>query len=459
MDLTRREFLLSSGALLGSPGLLQAASAGIETIEPLGTFLTDCSLAGERRADDVVPAHPNGLQISRDRWLLVYGTRGFRGVDDDRSSVYQLRKGGPDGPLIKEGFLRQTQDDWDPYKQGKPFSRQGGHAVAFGVPKGAKIGGKPAPSANVFVAKWYVHARHLDKAKNFLEHGTADIRFGGPQLFVEGLQFRLNDREDDIEILRPAEPLRQKGYEKGERFSSAEPVAWMNQPFVPAVPFNRDATEWADCMGFDGGRVAPARYVWNPKTGLYEWTETGPFLGDANLGLFESSLARHRDGWVISTRMSKGGTAWVRCDDPFSRLPAPVLPKEPQTSAPLTAFACPDGGLRAFSGDKGRRDPLFMWDVNPEDGFACTNARVIFDSVKAGLKIRPASQPKVDMCKLLPAQGRTQFALFRVSVRSFNHPYAGRPGIPIVSDEEKAACAIYAARLTYAEPAAPIWEF
>jgi hypothetical protein len=63
------------------------------------------------------------------------------------------------------------------------------------------------------------------------------------------------------------------------------------------------------------------------------------------------------------------------------------------------------------------------------------------------------------MCKLLPPQGKTQLALFRVSVRSFNHPYPGRPGIPVVNEEEKAACAIYAAKLTYAEPAPPVWEF
>src|SRR6185295_13552111 len=152
---------------------------------------------------DVVPAHPNGLQVSRDRWLIVYGTRGFRGVDDDRSTVYQLRKDGPLGPVIREGFLCRTRDDWDPQEQGKAFSRQAGHAVAFGVPKGATIDGKAAPNANVFVAKWYVHARLLDKTRTYLEHGTADIGFAGPPVFVEGLQFRLNEREDDIEVVRP----------------------------------------------------------------------------------------------------------------------------------------------------------------------------------------------------------------------------------------------------------------
>jgi hypothetical protein len=434
MRLDRREFLISAGALLAFP------RRTIESIEPLGPFVTECPLPGERRSDDVFPAHPNGLQVSRDRWLILYGTRGFRGVDDDRSTVYQLRKGGPDGTILKEGFFRQTRDDWDPYDEGKQFSRQGGHAVAFGVPKGVN-----APNANVFVAKWYVHPRLLDRTKNYLEHGTVDVKFPGPKLCVEGLQFRLNDREDDVEILRPAEIAK----------PNVE-CAWMNQPFVPAVPFNREATEWADVMGFDGGRVAAAKYTWNPKTGLYDWSRTGPFVGS---DLFEGSLARHRDGWVLSARRTKGGTAWVRTEDPFASMPSPVLPKSPESNAPLTTFGCGDGTIRVFSGDKGRRDPLTMWDVDPDRDFACTNARVIFDSVKAGLKIRPASAPKVDMCKLLPPQGKTQLVLFRVSVRSFNHPYPNRPQIPIVNEEEKAACGIYAARITYAEPIAPMWRF
>src|SRR6185295_4084525 len=167
MSFTRRQFLVSAGAIAASPRILARGPS----IEPLGPVLTDCTLPGERRADDVVPAHPNGLQVSRDRWLIVYGTRGFRGVDDDRSTVYQLRKDGPLGPVIREGFLCRTRDDWDPQEQGKAFSRQAGHAVAFGVPKGATIDGKAAPNANVFVAKWYVHARLLDKTRNYLEHG------------------------------------------------------------------------------------------------------------------------------------------------------------------------------------------------------------------------------------------------------------------------------------------------
>jgi hypothetical protein len=55
----------------------------------------------------------------------------------------------------------------------------------------------------------------------------------------------------------------------------------MNQSFVPPVPFNRDATEWADCNHFDGGRVAALKYRFDGPTGRYVWAAMGPFLGGA----------------------------------------------------------------------------------------------------------------------------------------------------------------------------------
>jgi len=47
-------------------------------------FIESCPLPGETRAEGAVPAHPNGLQIAKDRYLVLYATRSFRGTDDDR---------------------------------------------------------------------------------------------------------------------------------------------------------------------------------------------------------------------------------------------------------------------------------------------------------------------------------------------------------------------------------------
>jgi len=455
VTLSRRDFVFGTAALGAAPFL---RLAGIESIEPAGVLIRECTLPGETRADDVVPAHPNGIPVSRDRWLLIYATRGFRGVDDDLSIVYQLRRGEPDGAVVKEGFLARTANDWDPLGEGKKYVRQHGHPVVFGVPKGARVNGRAFAHANLFVAKWRVCARVLD-ASGALVHATESTDVGRQTQGVEWVQFRLNAAEDDLEIVRPVARMRQKGFESGPRFCGAADVTHMNQSFTPPVPLNGDGSEWGDCNAFDGGRVGPLRYAYDARAGVYEWVQTGPLLSAPGVRLSEGSLAPWRDGWAISARVDKAGVAWARTDDPFGRAPEVAVTPLPETNSPLTLFRCADGALRVLTGEKGRRDPLFWWDVDPANGFAASNKRVLFESVRAGLPIRPASQPKVDMAKVLAGQGRTQLVVHRVSVRSFNHPYRNRPSIPIINKEEKGACGIYATRITYAEAFPSPWEF
>ena len=86
---------------------------------------------------------------------------------------------------------------------------------------------------------------------------------------------------------------------------------------MQAVPFNREATEWADCNHFDGGRLACLKYAFNPKSGLYEWTAIGPLL-EAGKGVSEASLARWKDEWIIAARGGPGGVTWFRTGDPFA---------------------------------------------------------------------------------------------------------------------------------------------
>ena len=454
--LTRRQFGV---AALGAAGGLLAGAHRPLSLEHRGVLIAECSLPGESRADDVVPAHPNGIRVSRDRWLLVYATRGFRGVDDDLSIVYQLRRGSATGEILKEGFLARSRDDWDPLGDGGRYVRQFGHPVVFGVPRGARRAGKPLAHANLFAAKWRVVARTLDRKRNYLLHSKETVELRQRTQGVEWVQFRLNGREDDIEILTSPSRMRQKGYDSGPAFCEAESAAWMNQAFTPPVPLNADGAEWGDCNAFDGGRIAALCYRYDPSSRRYEWVRTGPFLGGPGRGIFEASLVPNGGSWMVGARiLGRAGVAWTRTDDPFSTMPAVVIRPEPRSTAPRTVFACPDGAVRMLTGDQGRRDPLYMWKVDPDREFACTDRRVVFDSREAGLKIRPQSHPKVDMAKLLPPQGREQILVHRVSVRCFNHPYPRRPDIPVINGAEKRACGIYYARITYAESAGDPWE-
>src|SRR5688572_19777501 len=110
MKMSRRQFTSTTAGLAGmlgsSANLLSAQTnppvqVRLQGIAHQGMLIRECTLKGETRADDVFPAHPSGIQVSRERWLLLYATRGFRGVDDDLSIIYQLRQGGPDGKVVR----------------------------------------------------------------------------------------------------------------------------------------------------------------------------------------------------------------------------------------------------------------------------------------------------------------------------------------------------------------------
>jgi hypothetical protein len=432
------------------------------TIEPRGMLIADSTLAGERRADDVVPRHACGLQAARNRWIIVYYTHGFRGVDDERSIMYQIRRDAPDGPLLKEGFLAKTVTDWKvpamaPPARGMVYFKQHGHAVAFGVPKGALIGGKPAPNANLFVAQWRVAARALVVKEDRLEHSKNHRDLHERTAAVEWLQFRLNDREDDIEILQPAgRMLPVDGKLPGD-------VAWMNQSFCPPVPANDAADTWVGCNHFDKGRLAVLKLDFNPKTSLYEWTTTGPLLS-APRPLSEASLAKSVDGWLLSARTA-GAIAWFQATDPLGDWSPPVFGPEPKLSAPHTMFRCADGVLRLFAGDaaaspqKYDRDPMYMWDVTPaKTGVKLSNRQMVFDSETQKLAIRRVVRPRIDFALLFPPHNGEQLAAFSVTPRGYNFPYEGT-NIPPLTAADKKASGLYFVRLRYAQDVPPAWCF
>lgn len=324
---------------LGLSGGLRAADR-FASLEPLGLLIRECSLPGARRADDVVPRHANCIQVSRSRWLVVYSTHGFRGVDDERSIVWQLRRDAPDGPVLNEEFFARALSGWQPEglppaPPGTNYFKQHGHMVAFGVPKGGVLGGRPAPQANHFVAQWRVLGRPLELKRDYLPKSHPGTPLFDHTQGVEWVQFRLNDREDDLEILQPVRRLRQQGFEAGAKFCNQDGVAWMNQSFCPPVPTQADGAEWAMANHFDGGRVAAQRFRFNAATQRYEWFETGSLLAVPKRALSEASLARLPTGWLLASRA--GGVAWTRAADPFARWKDTAFAAEPAVGAPLVA--------------------------------------------------------------------------------------------------------------------------
>jgi hypothetical protein len=157
---------------------------------------------------------------------------------------------------------------------------------------------------------------------------------------------------------------------------------------------------------------------------------------------------------------------WARTSDPFSGELRMVYPPEPLTRAPLTVYRCPDGVLRLFGGDAdaspygATRNPLYMWDIDPDDGFAASNRRVVFDTFKAGVRIAKDHGPMIDMPKLLPhTGGRAQLLAHRVrSCSLFNNDPESGPVRPMTPDDFDAN-AIYYARVHYAEEWPGTWAF
>ena len=437
-------------------------------IEHLGLLVGECTLPGETRADNIFCAQPNGIPLGADRWLLIYATRSYRLVDDENSIVYQIREGAPDGRVLREGFFARAHEGWDVLGDGRLLVKEHCHCSAFGVPRGAMIQGKPVPHANRFVASWYALGKQWNGDR--LEHTDELLR---RTLRAEWAQFKLNERGDDIEFLMPAQPMRQVGYESGPHFCSL-PAIWTNNSFKNATPCNEEATEWVQVqgMGQEGDRcdgpgatafLAPVRFRFNPSRDLYEWVETGPPVGwPGPIG--EPSLLRYRDSWIFTGR-TKGPILWYRTDDLFGAHPpcAAIEMTHPNSHSPHTAHLCPDGVVRLLVGDhtvsphRNARDPLYLWDVDPDHGFRLTRRQTVFDSVAAGLSIRKEAIPRVDYGNLLPhTGGRVQHLVHRVRTKVVDLP--DKTGT-VVNLSEKAVHGIYHARLVYDHEFPGIWQF
>ena len=441
-----------------------------------GKLVHECSVPGETRADDVFPAHSGGIQLSRDRFLFLFATRGWRGTDEDRSIIYQLHKDGFDGDVIQEGMVSQTREDWEPFGDGRQVVKLQGQPQAFGVPKGAIVNGTPAANENVFVLKWRNNAKIRDPESGMLKRHADELQYLHGAQGVEWVHFRLNDANDDIELITPISQLRQAGYENGEVLCSSG-SHWMNHGMPQPVPFNEEHTEWLECATFDPGgemyerskrKIGAVKYAFNPEKKVYEWVETGPLIGIETSSLGEPSVMPYKGDWLIAARTEfegegeiAPGPVWCRANDLFGEAPEVVLPPH-ISSGPIAAYTCPDGVVRMvcncprLAPDHRGRDPLFCFEFDPENGFEPARHLVVIDLKKEGLPIRQESSPVADMAKILThAGGREQMVVYRVrSVAT----YEGKTGV-FINEEEKEVHGIYSAKLCYEDDLPGAWDF
>ncbi len=441
----------------------------IKNLSYKGKLIHECSLGGETRAEGLFPGHINGMQASPNRFLVLYTTRGWRGSDDNVSVICQIRDGAYDGPLLREVCLAKSINDWAPFDDGKKYVRAHLHPLVFGVPSGALMDGEVPAHAGLFVFMWHREIREIDPKTGFMLHYKKSVQKLLDVSITEWIQVRLNESEDDFEIVQPTMALRQKYHEHGYTFCDLETrrmVLTMNPP----VPFNEVATEWIGSSSYEDiagtSRVATFRMTFNPAAGLYEWTDCGPL---SVAGLFESAVVGSPDGWTFMARVKssmaapKGGpVAWMSLDDPFGSIPEPTY-TDPISAAPITAFRCADGVVRVFSNEPHltpyphERNPLYMWDVDTSGSFRASNCRTVFDSVERGIPIRDVSLPVVDQAKVLPhCGGNRQIIAHRVRPKSLNSPF--KTGV-VINDEEREVSGIYYAEIEYDRDYPAAWRF
>lgn len=428
-----------------------------------GPLITDTSIVGQRKCDGIIPAHGSGaIRLSRDRWAIFISTLDIGGWDAVHSIVYQVRAGSPGGPVLREGLLMAAESNWRP-----GLRKCYGMPMAFGVPKGA-----PRRNANVFALQAY--RRAMPEREGMLvprgmhdEPGSRDKQRARDYLRIEWLQFRLNDAEDDIEVIQPVRTLMQVGFDSEDHFCDLGPGCYMNHAMTPPVATDATCETWCEVATFafdeasgrhGHGAVSPIEYRWNPRCGLYEWSRVGSLHLIPGRAIGETSISRWEDAWVVAARSNcvDGSTAWYRTDDLFAGLGEPVL--RDGTWGPRHSYRCADGALRLFCNDQNlspyghKRNPLYCIEVDPVT-FDYAPPRVVFDAQAADL---PLVEPFLDMSKLCAPQANEQKLVFRLIARS----QTTGPGsdAPAPTDEEMNIAGIHYATLEY-DNAAEAWEF
>lgn len=439
-----------------------------------GPLITDVDVDGEGKGDGIIPAHASGaMPLSRDRWIIFVSTLDTRGWDAVRSIVYQLREGGPAGLVLREGLLIEAERGWRPEPGGPTFRKVFGMPMAFGVPKGARRSGRSMPNENVFAVKCYRRVIEERDGRIVARDHSPDSLRSQAELTrryqrVEWLQFRLNDAEDDIEIIQPRRTLMQLGYDDESEFCELGPGHYMNHAMTPPVAADPSCLTWYECdtFAFDEvsgrhghGQIAPVEYTWNAQTGLYEWTRVGSLHIIPGRAIGEASISRWDEDWVVAARSNciDGSTAWYRTADLFAGLGEPTL--RDGTWGPRHSYRCADGALRIFLNDQSRspygqkRNPLYMIRVDPVT-FDYGDPVVVLDAEQADLGL---VNPFLDMAKLCPGEGDHQRLVFRTISASMTTGPAS--GAPPPTEAEMAVAGIHCAALVYDEPSDSQWAF
>ncbi|MAE63214.1 MAG: hypothetical protein CMJ18_02980 [Phycisphaeraceae bacterium] len=418
-----------------------------------GVLIPESVVDGEGTADGMTPNYAQGMQVSRDRWLILFDTADRRGRDCWRAVFYQVRDGAPDGPVLNEKLL-VARDRLAVSADGTELFRANGQPAVFGVPKGAFIDGRVPEHANVFAITW--HGCAIQRRDGWSRGATDEDGWDASLLepYHEIVHARLNEAEDDIEIIEPR-----------RRMQPADGTVVPGHGWAQPIPDDAACTRWLDSFS---GRPPPdpcsligaIAHEWDRRLGTYQWVRTGPFVEvRPKLQVSETNLVKlGADDYVLAARsFNKGGhTYWFRTADPFAGWGE--YTEAPDTVGQRYAFRCADGQLRVFLnrqdmtpyGD--RRNPLYCFDVSPDD-FQYTHRRSVMDSRQLGL---PLPEPFLDHVHLYEPVGNRQ--LMSVRTITCRQVWHGDDKV-MPSDQEMDTAGIHYVEIVYDRDCPPRWRF
>lgn len=415
------------------PNLANSAPSKV-TFEPIGPLIQSSQFPGERRSDNVSPHAASGCQIANDRWILLFYTRGYRVVDEERSVLYQIREGKPDGKVLREGMLAPSDAFGSPNQ-----ILIHGHAVVWGVPMGAQADGQPLPNANHFCAKWYTKEVTVT---------PGNVRAKVHGMWVEWMQFKYDPECEDIRIVQPITkancghtPL------AGPVRLDPKGMTWVDLCSAHAPGANLEVVKAAS--------IQPVKYAWDSETGRYRITDKGS-AWETGVPVFEGTMARAGKGWVSIARVRGGkGLVATHSDDPFSCAGNPRhLGQGTVGSMQKMVFRCADGKLRVFSG-VGGRSVAWSWELDPKI-LSLSNQTLVWNADKLDVPYEAGSGRVIDVYTLLPhAGGREQYLLYGFSPKALDYPYTGK----LVGESAKDAAGVYYAKLIYPHDYPGEWQF
>jgi hypothetical protein len=255
-------------------------------------LIQDVDLPGQGRAAHAAPNFATTARIAPGRWLILLNTVDALGCDANRSILWQLRAGTPQGSILGQGVLAAMQRDLDPLGDGSKFWWGNSTPQIFGVPTDAD-----SPCAGHFMVIFNRKLRLIDGDRLTYptpkagwpddvpaERWRAALAHLTP--YVRAAHLQLNDSGDGITVTAGPDIMRQVGYAAGaEACQHGGPIT--TEPWCRPVSTRRDGTEWVQVVAYNptladhslhdarGSVLMAVRYRWDPVAHRFAWVECG----------------------------------------------------------------------------------------------------------------------------------------------------------------------------------------